>query len=484
MTFPIFRPVRRLAVLAGTSSFLVLLAGPLQAQKDNGIPAKADAKTIIHVLNRIGFGPRPGDVERVQEMGLATYIDQQLHPERIADEAMNARLSDFTTLTMSTKDLSEKYYQPALELRKDQQLKQQRAEAKAKQDPTMTDPNNPNSAAPKRDEVPLEVRMIQQQQQSVMNELMQAKVLRAAMSDKQLDEVLVDFWFNHFNVYAQKGAGADYLLTEYERDVIRPHVLGKFRDLLGAIAQSPAMLFYLDNWQSAIRTRPHLDTRPDARCAARVGRRAQRCRAGAATQRRAAPRAQRELRARADGAAHARRRRRLHAAGRHRGRARVHRLDDRQPRRAAGSVFPPRDARRAARRSSSATSIPAGGGEEDGEQVLDILARASGDGALHRDQARAPLRARRTAAGAGRSRRDDVPRDRRRHPRGAARRSSRRRSSSSAEAYRAKVKTPFEFVVSAVRATGATVADAQPLVAGVRSSGCRSTSASRRPATR
>ena len=84
----------------------------------------------------------------------------------------------------------------------------------------------------------------------VLTDLSEQKILRAAYSERQLDEVMVDFWFNHFNVFAGKGATRGYL-TEYERDAIRPHVLGKFRDLLQATAESPAMLFYLDNWQSA-----------------------------------------------------------------------------------------------------------------------------------------------------------------------------------------------------------------------------------------
>src|SRR6185295_18491817 len=83
----------------------------------------------------------------------------------------------------------------------------------------------------------------------VVIELSQQKLLRAAYSERQLQEVLVDFWFNHFNVDARKGA-TRFLVTEYERDAIRPHVLGRFRDLLEATAKSPAMLFYLDNWMS------------------------------------------------------------------------------------------------------------------------------------------------------------------------------------------------------------------------------------------
>ena len=86
-------------------------------------------------------------------------------------------------------------------------------------------------------------------QQVVYRDLAEAKVLRAIYSNRQLEEQLDDFWFNHFNVFVDKGADR-YLVTEYERDAIRPHVLGKFRDLLEATAKSPAMLFYLDNWQS------------------------------------------------------------------------------------------------------------------------------------------------------------------------------------------------------------------------------------------
>ena len=79
--------------------------------------------------------------------------------------------------------------------------------------------------------------------------LQAAKVGRAVVSERQLQEVMVDFWFNHFNVYAAKGPER-YYLAQYEREAIRPYALGKFRDLLGAVAQSPAMLFYLDNWES------------------------------------------------------------------------------------------------------------------------------------------------------------------------------------------------------------------------------------------
>ena len=115
---------------------------------------------------------------------------------------------------------------------------------------------------------------------------------------------MADFWYNHFNVFLDKGADR-YLVTAYERDVIRPHALGKFEDLLVATAKSPAMLFYLDNWQSV-----GPDSRRHAACAD----------ASPAARQKRKPRRglQRKLRARDHGTAHARRRRRLHAEGCHR----------------------------------------------------------------------------------------------------------------------------------------------------------------------
>jgi uncharacterized protein (DUF1800 family) len=160
-------------------------------------PGSLDEATIAHVLNRLTFGARPGDVDRVRELGLSTWLDQQLHPSRIDDQMAEAML------------------------------------------PPLDEP--PNSADPK------EVRRFARRQ---VETLSSTKILRAMYSERQLQEVLVDFWFNHFNVYAGKGRTAEYL-PEYERDVIRPHVFDRFRDLLEADAKSPAMLFYLDNWLSA-----------------------------------------------------------------------------------------------------------------------------------------------------------------------------------------------------------------------------------------
>src|SRR5207237_691608 len=170
-------------------------------------------------------------------MGLQRYIDQQLHPDRVPDGPAEARLTGFSTLRMSSRQIAEDFALPAMEARRERQKAQ----------------TNQAEAAPRMDVPP---NQLQQQANRVVVELSEQKILRAAYSDRQLEEVLTDFWFNHFNVDARKGPDR-FMLTEYERDVIRPHVLGHFRDLLEATAKSPAMLFYLDNWMSADPNGPH-----------------------------------------------------------------------------------------------------------------------------------------------------------------------------------------------------------------------------------
>ena len=231
---------RRLLFVAALSVAAMFpgIAG-LDAQR-SAVPSRPDTGTIAHVLDRIGYGPKPGDIARVQQIGLAEFIDAQLQPERIADGALAARLSEFPTLTKSTAELAAENFSPADAARRQAQAAQARTQA---MDPAMA------GAAPAPPAPSPQQRMLQQAAQAPVQELMQAKILRAVLSEKQLEEVLVDFWFNHFNVFVGKGQVRQYL-TEYERDVIRPHVLGSFRKLLGATAHSPAMLFYLDNFQS------------------------------------------------------------------------------------------------------------------------------------------------------------------------------------------------------------------------------------------
>jgi len=377
---------------------LALAVPQLLAKKKDQTPTPTqdERKRAVHALNRLAFGPRPGDVEKVQAMGVDRWIDLQLHPEKIADDAMQSRLAPFGTLRMSSHEIAEEFPDGALVkqvldgkkpmpsdparravyqvqiARLEQKTQQREQEKQAKVEPTapptpapaaaMTEPPatetaktqeelaaaaaatpetspgmldnsvNATSAAGKapsnataRDdgfrnfapttnpaaddadakrledrlyadlrvqslvELPpverykkvmamspdeqlafadqqrggkgqdflagLEPRQketlqaMNNPQSVVTDELMQAKLLRAIYSERQLEEVMTDFWFNHFNVFIGKGADR-VLITSYEQNVIRPHALGKFEDLLVATAQSPAMLFYLDNWLS------------------------------------------------------------------------------------------------------------------------------------------------------------------------------------------------------------------------------------------
>jgi uncharacterized protein (DUF1800 family) len=296
----------------------------LGRKRDKPTAAQMDQrKQVVHVLNRLTFGPRPGDVDRVTAIGLDKWIDQQLHPEKIDDSELDARLSPLRTLRMNTREMAENF-PPEQMIKAVADGKQalpsdplKRAVYQAQLDRYQNKEEHkqePDSAAGKSDKVTEDERARRQQdraaadlrveelldmppdqrikavlklspeeqrlmtgslqgekreefleglnprqretiealnypQQVVTDELVEGKLLRAIYSDRQLQEVMTDFWFNHFNVFVGKGADR-YLLTSYERDVIRPHALGKFEDLLVATAQSPAMLFYLDNWLS------------------------------------------------------------------------------------------------------------------------------------------------------------------------------------------------------------------------------------------
>ena len=365
---------------------LACAAPQLLAKKhDKAAPAANDQHRAVHALNRLAFGPRPGDVQQVMSMGVDNWIDLQLHPDKIQDSDLQARLAPFRTLHMSAHEMVDEFpdaqmvrqvmdgkksmpsdparravfqvqiarleekrerksppaaaqvapaprqepdLPPASETAK---TAEEIAAAAAADSPSSPQPseanavngmaspagaasegsstalaeNNPPAEDPearrleerlyadlevqKLIDVPADQRykkvlsMSPAEQLSfadslrggkgqafltglepkqketllamnnprgvVTDELMQAKLLRAIYSQRQLEEVMTDFWFNHFNVFI--GKGADHiLLTSYEQDVIRPHALGKFEDLLVATAKSPAMLFYLDNWLS------------------------------------------------------------------------------------------------------------------------------------------------------------------------------------------------------------------------------------------
>lgn len=352
----------------------------LLAKKKDNTPAPNEQKRAVHALNRLTFGPRPGEMQQVIAMGVDRWIDLQLHPEKIADNEINTRLAALRTLHMSTKEIFEDFpdsqmikqvadgkrsmpsdptrravYQVQIARLGEKQEKKERKIAAAQPaasaqpttaegaktaeelaaaaaEPSSSDPNSTNGMKsgdpdmsnsstendiakpapkltpeeeaearrredrlyadlkvqslvdlppserykkilampvdeqlafadslkggkgqeflegldPKQKEV---LQAMNNPQAVVVEELSQAKLLRAIYSERQLEEVMTDFWFNHFNVFVGKGPER-LLLTNYEQEVIRPRALGKFEDLLVATAKSPAMLFYLDNWLS------------------------------------------------------------------------------------------------------------------------------------------------------------------------------------------------------------------------------------------
>src|SRR5262245_56040737 len=231
---------------------------------------------IVHALNRLTFGPRPGDTEQVQRMGIEKWIDLQLHPERIPENPLlEAKLMPLQTIRLASWQILETYQPrlagPAVALKmlapmlppnvlltpRQRQvfLTGSTEEKRALLESFDVDKRRqvvvslPPDALGDLPEVRRESMAARQPLQFVNSELMENKLYRAVYSNRQLEEVLVDFWLNHFNVFNGKGPGR-MLLTSYERDAIRPFVLARFKDMLLATARHPAMLYYLDNWQS------------------------------------------------------------------------------------------------------------------------------------------------------------------------------------------------------------------------------------------
>jgi len=332
-----------LSVTLAGLSLLGIASGKKKKKEDAA--TMDEHKRAVHALNRLTFGARPGDVDRVEAMGVDKWIDQQLHPEKIDDSPLQSRLQQFPTLQMDSRELTANFppeqrikavidgkesmptdraervvYQMQID-RYEQKLERKQAAAanpvqpvslasaagKTPADADTTQQQLPAAAMPAAEDVdagdkayaddeakqlismPPDQRLnailslstndrralvkfikggqrdrvldgmsphdreialaLNNPQQVVTDELVSAKLVRAVYSDRQLQEVLTDFWFNHFNVFVGKGPDR-YMLTGYERDAIRPYAMGKFEDLLVATAQSPAMLFYLDNWLS------------------------------------------------------------------------------------------------------------------------------------------------------------------------------------------------------------------------------------------
>jgi uncharacterized protein (DUF1800 family) len=443
------------ALAAGVTASLLLGAGR-QNSSVLAVSPPSDDKAIVHILNRIGFGPRPGDVERVRAIGVQTYIDQQLHPESVPDGSMEARLAGLTTLRMNTREIAQQFEMPMLQARRDR-----------KQDAKEADTAPPKTPNP-----------LQQQANRVMVELGEQKILRAAYSERQLQEELTDFWFNHFNVDARKGQDR-FMLTEYERDTIRPHVLGKFRDLLEATAKSPAMLFYLDNWMSADPNGPHPDNLQMAPRFGQFGRGRGRFGQGGFIPARPAQQANAKKNApKGLNENYGRELMELHTLGVDGGYTQKDVTEVaraftgwtiQNPRMGGGFVFDSRIHDRG-QKVVLGHVIKAGGRQDDGEKVLDILAK-------HPSTARfiATKLARRFVSDTPPAALVDRMAARFRETDGDLREVMRTLLTSpeflSPDSYRAKVKTPFEFVVSAVRATGTEVQDATPLVRAMQQLG-------------
>jgi uncharacterized protein (DUF1800 family) len=181
--------------------------------------AAADPATqeqALHLVNRLSFGPRPGDVQRVMQMGSDAYIAEQLHPDSLTlPPDLQLQLASLDTLRLSPGRLFDNYGPRQL----------------------------PRGDKPS----PEEIKAQHERAHEVVQQAVQANLLRAVESPRQLQEVMTNFWFNHFNVFAAKGLDGIWV-GAYEEQAIRPYALGHFRDLLMATARHPAMLFYLDNW--------------------------------------------------------------------------------------------------------------------------------------------------------------------------------------------------------------------------------------------
>jgi uncharacterized protein (DUF1800 family) len=258
-----------LAVSSAIAIFSLMAPGAGAAKDGNAVPQQVPAKikldkkfkgklpitqltedeATLHALNRLGYGPRPGDVQRVEEMGLEKWIEEQLKPESIDDAEIDARLAKYPTLGMTSAQLLEEFPRP-------NQAAAQQGITKGQVKDEMKDARHEAVAAakgsgtgdPNIDRANEQLAKVEGPNR-ILTELSMAKLDRAIYSNRQLDAVMEDFWFNHFNVFANKGDDK-WMLTSYVRDTIRPHTMGKFQDLLIATAKSPAMLYFLDNWQS------------------------------------------------------------------------------------------------------------------------------------------------------------------------------------------------------------------------------------------
>src|SRR5213594_3296810 len=244
---------RVLARLLTLAAAVASVAAPQSAPPRSALrqlPALTPHDSALHALDRLAYGPRPGEVDAVAAGGVMNWIDRQLSPDQLDDRLVAERAATFRILRYDSGDLA-RLYAAASEERRERQRQ-------GAGQPAM------DSLAPPADLGGKEAQMGRR----LAGEVEQLAVVRAALSRRQLYEVMVDFWVNHFNVFFGKGADR-VLAPSYIEETLRPRALGKFADLLIAAARSPAMLFYLDNWQSVAPgsappavTRPRLGARP------------------------------------------------------------------------------------------------------------------------------------------------------------------------------------------------------------------------------
>jgi uncharacterized protein (DUF1800 family) len=497
-----------LAVLPATASPRPRKAGDEARRFQNKLGRD---EQILHALDRLTFGPREGDVQHVRAAGLKKWVDQQLHPERIQENPyLEARLAPLESLRMTPLETVQHYPAPAMikaiadgrePMPDDPVLRasveriiarykvkkgESEPDAAADLEPALplgeilTAPEletlrngpavkkkdllealpadkleNALIAMPRRmrqqlvNDAPTSVRrtilLLDTPQQVVAYDLLESKLLRAIYSNRQLAEELDDFWFNHFNVNYDKGADR-FDIPSYERDAIRPHVLGKFRDLLEATAKSPAMLFYLDNFESV---RPDADAKPK----------------GKRSRRGLNENYGRELME-------------LHTLGANGGYSQKDVVEVarcftgwtiEEPRKGGAFLYNDK-LHDKGEKLVLGHVIPAGGGLEDGEKVLDILARHPSTAKFislqlaQRFVADNPPPALVDRMAQTFLQKDGDIREVMKTMLGS-------REFWSQGAYRAKVKTPFEMVVSSVRVLGAEVDNAFPLANRVGSLG-------------
>jgi uncharacterized protein (DUF1800 family) len=210
--------------IAAESTIPECVVGQSMAADAASSPALTPRDSAFHVLNRLAYGPRPGDVDRIAKSGVQDWIKGQLASERPDDRALTRVEPRYAILQMEPRELASRYAEERRERQREKSGKNGRE--MEEQPPPMASP-------------PSEGRRL-------AGELQQLALIRATAADFQLREVMVDFWTNHFNVNLQKGLDRALVPVYIER-TIRPKSLGRFEDLLIATAKSPAMLFYLDN---------------------------------------------------------------------------------------------------------------------------------------------------------------------------------------------------------------------------------------------